>query len=153
MKKLEIIIAHLESHIPKHAYRNPEISKGSVGWHIEHALLTLNAVIDTMSRSDPAKYKKTFDIRRTVVMTMGKIPRGKAKAPAAVQPTLNFNAETLEQHIALSKEKIKTIEHLSPDRYFKHPFLGDFKVKVALRFLSIHTNHHLVIIEEIINKK
>lgn len=153
MKKLEVITAHLESYIPKHAYRNPEISMGSVGWHIEHSLLTLNAIIDALSRSNPANYKKTFDIRRAFVMTFSKIPRGKAKAPAAVQPTNNFNAETLEQHIALSKEKIKTIEHLRPKQYFKHPFLGDFKVKVAMRFLSIHTNHHLMIIEEIINKK
>ena len=152
MKKLEDNLVRLESFIPKHTFCIPAISSGSVGWHIEHSLLVFNAVINALSKSNPSDYKKTFDIRRSFVLTFGKIPRGKAKAPAAVQPTLNFNTETLKQHIAHSKEKVKTIENLRPDQYFNHPFLGDFKTKLALRFLSIHTNHHLRIIGEILNK-
>ncbi len=80
-------------------------------------------------------------------------PRGKVKAPKAVQPATNFNFETLHQHICLSREGLKTLEHLSAGHYFTHPFLGDFKLKAAVKFIKVHTNHHLHIINDIVRSK
>lgn len=150
MKSLETLITELESRIPDYAIVNPEISKSPVGWHIEHTLLTLNVVYNAMKQSNPGDYNATFDIRRMIVMVLGKIPRGKVKAPKAVQPTTSYTAQTLQQHVAHTRENLRRMEGLSPDHYFKHPFLGDFKLKPALKFLTVHTNHHLQIINDII---
>ncbi len=153
MKKLENLITNLESKIQDHDLTNPGVSKGSVGWHIEHSLLTLNLIIDVLGKSNPEDYKSKFDFRRILVMTTGKIPRGRVKAPGVVQPNVNFNTETLRQHIQLAREKMKSIDSLKEGNFFTHPFLGDFKLKPALKFLKIHTKHHLNIIDDIIKSK
>jgi hypothetical protein len=153
MIKLEDLVSKLESKISDYEFINPSISKGSVGWHIEHSLLTLNLIIDALSKSNPNDYKRRFDIRRSIVIFLGKIPRGRVKAPAVVQPTANFNPDTLQQHIFISREKIKTLEHLSQGHFFTHPFLGDFKLKQAVKFLKVHTKHHLDIIYDIVKSK
>lgn len=150
MKNLEELISELESAIPHYQLINSTISTGSVGWHVEHTLLTLNLIIKELNKSNPKGYKWSFDIRRSFVLAVGKIPRGRVKAPSIVEPTIAFNEGTLQQHIALSKQSLKTIALLSPNNYFTHPFLGNFNLKPSVRFLKIHTNHHLKIINDII---
>ncbi len=87
------------------------------------------------------------------MMTTGKIPRGRVKAPGVVQPNVNFNTETLRQHVQLAREKMKRIDSLKEGNFFTHPFLGDFKLKPARKFLKIHTKPHLNIIYDIIKSK
>lgn len=153
MKKLEGLIFKLQTKIPHHELTASNISTASVGWHIEHSLLTLNFIIDALGKSNPADYKPTFDIRRSIVMLLGKIPRGRVQAPRAVRPATDFNIDTLHQHISLSIEKLKTLEYLNAGHYFTHPFLGDFKLEAAIRFLKVHTKHHLHIINDIVRSK
>ena len=153
MKKLEVLVKELETKIPAYELINPQVSQGSVGWHIEHTLLTLNLIINAVKASDPQKYKWTLNWKRTIISTLGIIPRGKVKAPKAVQPKENFNRETLQQHIALAEEGLKSVNHLQADQYFTHPFFGDLNLKSTLRFLQIHTQHHLAIINDIIKSK
>ncbi|HVG16501.1 MAG TPA: DinB family protein [Chitinophagaceae bacterium] len=153
MRKLEQLISALESNISHQELIVPDISAGSVGWHIEHSLLVLNLVIGTLSKSDPSNYKKKFDIRRAAVLLIGKIPRGKIRAPKAVQPTTEFNRDSLQQHVHRTRDSLKTLERLSPGHYFTHPFLGDFKLAPAIKFLTIHTKHHYQIIQDIVGNK
>ncbi len=144
------MISQLEEKISDHKRINDKISKASVGWHIEHSLLTLNQIIDALSKSDPAHYKHRFDVRRMMLMMLGKIPRGRIKAPKAVRPAEGYTAETLKQHVSVTRTKLKTLDHLTDGHYFKHPFLGDFKRKPAIKFMGLHTRHHLHIIKEIL---
>ena len=153
MRKLEQLISELESNILHHELTVPHISTGSVGWHIEHSLLVLNTVIGALSKSDPSNYKRRFDIRRTAVMLVGKIPRGKIRAPKAVQPTTEFNMDSLRQHVHRTREHLKTLEQLTTGHYFTHPFLGDFKLGPAIKFITIHTKHHNQIIQDIVRNK
>jgi hypothetical protein len=153
MKKLSDLIAILESKIAVHELINSSISKGSVGWHIEHTLLTFNTIIEALKKSDPANYKSRFDYRRLYVLLLGKIPRGKVKAPAVVQPKEDHNVDTLQQHISISKQNLKSLEDLQPSNFFTHPFLGDMNLKQAIRFLQVHTSHHVHIIDDIVRSK
>ena len=153
IQTLAQLIAELQSRVPHHQFVNPAVSKGSVGWHIEHTLLTLNLVLDVIKKSDPAHYKARFDWRRLVVLLLGKIPRGRIKAPKMVQPTVQFNADTLQQHVLRAQQNLAGMQQVSAQQFFTHPFLGDFKLKPALRFLQVHTQHHLNIINDILKKK
>jgi hypothetical protein len=153
MEKLDALIAKLESSIEDHAIINASVSKASVGWHIEHTLLTLDLIISALSKSNPSEYKRTFDIRRTILLVFGTIPRGKIKAPKVVQPTSSIDFNTLQRHIAHTREKLKALDSLTPGHYFTHPFLGDFRLKQAIRFLQVHTNHHLSIIHDVVKSK
>ena len=153
VKKLEALLNELENKISDYEYGDPAISKGSVGWHIEHSLLTLNLVIDVLKKSNPDQYRWTFNLKRSYVVLLGKIPRGKIKAPAPVRPSASYNLTSLLEHIKLSKDKIKSLKGLQPNHFFKHPFLGNMNYRQTVKFLQIHTSHHLGIINDIIKNK
>lgn len=152
MENLNKLVNALAQQIPKQALVNTSVSKGSVGWHVEHCLLTINQVIEALENSNPEAYKRTFDVRRNLVMFFGIIPRGKVKAPKRVQPQNDINEDLLIEHIAITGKKLAVLNQLGSDKYFHHPFLGDFKLKPAVRFMAVHTNHHLNIIKDIVSK-
>jgi hypothetical protein len=151
MKTLEVLLNELQANIPKYEMANLSISESPVGWHIEHSLLTMNVVINALKQSDPSLYKWTFNWKRILVYTTGKIPRGRVKAPKVVRPTVTYNADTLMEHVSHTKANLEGLSDLEPNYYFKHPFFGDLNVKPTVRFLQIHTLHHLHIINDIVN--
>lgn len=153
MEKLKKLIQDLESKIPNQEMLNSSISKSSVGWHIEHTLLTMNLVIDALQKSNPENYKRTFNFNRILVFTLNKIPRGRAKAPKVVQPKVDFNTETLKSHLKKGKTKLTELNTISNKNYFEHPYFGHLTLKPTIKFLEIHTNHHLQIITDIIKSK
>jgi hypothetical protein len=150
MKNLETLIDQFESRIPVFATENEEISKSNVGWHIEHSLLTIIGITKVILRSNPENYQWKFKLSRLLIFTFGKIPRGKAKAPNVVVPKNEITETQLLSNIELTKKLILELKSISKDHYFEHPYLGKLKKKDTIRFLIIHTNHHLKIIEDII---
>ncbi len=151
MNHFNSLLNQLESKIPFLESSNPEISRANVGWHIEHCLLTLNGVTNFVVQSNPKEYKWTFNFIRIVVMFRKKIPRGRAKAPRLVLPEGNLTQESLSTHVSLTRNAIKKLGLLSKDHYFKHPYFGNLKLEQTIEFLEVHTQHHLKIIEDIIN--
>jgi hypothetical protein len=150
MKNLKILLDQVESRISLFSNENSAISKSNVGWHIEHSLLTLNGVTKFLTHSNPKDYKWKFNFIRIIVLKTGKIPRGKAKAPQIVVPKDTISKTQLLANLEQTRKLILELETISNDHYFEHPFLGKLKKKAAIRFLEIHTNHHLKIIEDII---
>jgi hypothetical protein len=151
MHKLLIYVKELESKIPNLEDYNPEISKSNVGWHIEHILLTIKMIIEAVEKSNPADYTWSFKLSRIVVFTMNKIPRGRAKAPKVVVPK-TYDEQTLLEHLKIVTLKIQGLEKMSSDKYFDHPYFGNLRLNKTIKFLEIHTKHHLEIINDIIKK-
>jgi hypothetical protein len=149
MHKLLKQIKELESKIPNQENYNPEISKSNVGWHIEHILLTNKMILEAVEKSNPADYTWSFKLPRIVVFTMNKIPRGRAKAPKVVVPK-TYDEQTLLEHLKIVTLKIQGLENMSSDKYFDHPYFGNLRLNKTIKFLEIHTKHHLEIINDII---
>ncbi|WP_281239901.1 DUF1569 domain-containing protein [Flavobacterium praedii] len=152
LTKLLHLLKELENNIPNQDSTNLLVSKSTVGWHIEHTLLTLNLVVSAIEKSDPGLYKHKFSLIRMLIMTTKKIPRGKAKAPKMVQPTSNFDIVTLKNHLEKAKINIRKLDTFDTNKYFEHPYFGPLKLKPTIRFLEIHTHHHLKIINDIVTK-
>jgi hypothetical protein len=153
MEELKNIIQELENKIPNQELLNPLVSKSSVGWHIEHILLTMNLVIESIHKSNPEDYKRTFNLNRFIVFTLNKIPRGKVRAPRVVQPKEDFTTDSLIGHLEKVKTNLEKLNTLSANSYFEHPFMGQLNLNPTIRFIKIHTKHHLNIIKEIIESK
>lgn len=151
MHKLLKQIKELESKIPNQEDYNAEISKSNVGWHIEHILLTNKMILEAVEKSNPADYTWSFKLPRIVVFTMNKIPRGRAKAPKVVVPK-TYDEQTLLEHLKIVTLKIQGLENMSSDKYFDHPYFGNLRLNKTIKFLEIHTKHHLEIINDIIKK-
>jgi hypothetical protein len=151
MKKLELLIAELESKIPHSDKINLSVSSAPVGWHIEHTLMASLQIIGAVKKSNPADYEWKFNLSKIFVFTLNKIPRGKAKAPKSVMPVNEINKDNLIKDTMALKEKIKELTGLHPNSFFVHPFFGKLNLKATIRMLRIHTQHHISIIDDIIH--
>ncbi len=126
------------------------VSAANVGWHIDHILLTVLLIVKATKNADPTLYKPSFKLFKTIVLLTGKIPRGKAKAPKLVTPNAVATTQMLVEKIELAKNYISELNGLHKNNYFEHPYFGHLNVKPTIKFLGIHTNHHLKIINDII---
>lgn len=151
MRNLEPSLEKLYLYIKDDAKLNTAVSSVNIGWHIEHSLLVISRIIDTVTNSDPSKYEYKFDFKRTIVFLLGKFPRGKANAPDIVIPKQNeqVNYDAL---FASTRVAIKNLESVKPNQYFTHPIFGKLNKKHTFVMLDIHTKHHLKIIEDIISQ-
>lgn len=148
--RLEKYIKNFEQFLSQYDFLNNSVSKGSVGWHIEHTLLTLDRVVEALKSSVAKDYKWKFNMIRIIVLTTKKIPRGRAQSPDVVVPKGKITEETLKAHLDQTIEKIKELNSIDPNQYFRHPFFGNLRLKQTVKFLEIHTNHHLKIVNDIL---
>lgn len=150
MNPLLPLLHQLKYHIPNFEKTNPNVSNSTVGWQIDHCLLVINGIIGQIEISDPLKYQPKWTFPKFMVFTTGKIPRGKAKAPKVVIPTQVATQEKLIAKLAAAKNNVLKLDSFSENQFFNHPFFKDLNVKQTKKFLTIHTKHHLKIIEDIL---
>ncbi len=151
MRNLEPSLDKLYSFIPQSNQLNTSVSSVNVGWHIEHSLLVITKIIETVVNSDPNKYEWKFDLKRSFVFLLGKFPRGKASAPEIVIPK-QVEQPNYDALFASTRAAIENLEKVKPNQYFTHPIFGKLNKRHTFTMLDIHTKHHLKIIEDIISQ-
>ncbi len=152
MSNLDYILVELESKINFFEITNASVSKSSVGWQIDHSLRVFNGIISLLKKSNPEEYKRKFNFARTVVFGLKYIPRGKANAPKAVRNYEEILKEDLISQIEISKKLILDLKDLQKNNCFSHPYFGILNLKQSIKFLEIHTSHHLKIINDILEQ-
>ena len=150
MNKLSDLINQLEDKFPFSEKMNEPVSKVAAGWHIAHTMMTAIRIIDALEKSDPSGYHWKFNPTKLFVFTLNKIPRGKGKAPKQVQPNGSAAEDELHHQLQILRSKLTVLSSLQKDKFFDHPYFGHLQLKEAIKFLRIHTKHHLDIINEII---
>ena len=150
MKNLDAILPELATYIPKYNQSNIAISEVSVGWHIEHSLLVIKQITATVAQSEPKLYKSKFNFSRFFVFLSKTIPRGKAKAPKVVIPVDEITADSLQESLKNTYQAFTYLKDCEEHQYFMHPFFGQLNKKQTIKFLAIHTEHHLKIIRDIL---
>lgn len=145
-------LQEIESLIPKRAQAKPTVSKVDISWHLVHMLKVINGIYDALYHSDPKQYKADINVTRTVIFTIGVIPRGRGKAPKSVRPTDNVSTEEIYKLLKLAGKNLLALNTLEKDQFFKHYIFGMLNRDKAKRFIEIHTNHHLKIARDIDSK-
>ena len=153
MEKLLKQIKELEMHIPNYAKQQASVSSANVGWHIEHSLLVFVTIISALENSDPAFYKGSFNMNKFLVYALNKIPRGRGKAPKVVQPVGDMVPENVLPMVEKAIEKVNVLASLQKHHHFPHPYFGKLNLNETVKFLAIHTKHHLNIINDILKVK
>ncbi|TXN38022.1 DinB family protein [Flagellimonas hymeniacidonis] len=146
-------LSKIESYISYRDKLNVKISKVDVAWHLDHILKTINKIYETLETSNPEAFKPNFNLSRTFVYAYGDFPRGFAKSPRIVLPPDVILTESLYSQIKEAKESIRKIQDLHPKAHFEHPYFSIIDKKQSIRFLTIHTRHHLKIIKDILKNK
>ena len=150
MKKLSLLVSTLESNIPFHETINNNVSKASVGWHLDHSFKVLNAVLLSLIDSKTEEYQWKFNKTRFIVYALGFFPRGKVKAPKSVQSYEAIILNDLKIQLETFKSRISEINALDKNANFNHPIFGVLNLKQTIYFLQLHTKHHLKIIDDIL---
>jgi hypothetical protein len=150
---LSKLLVQLDSKIDHYEVVNTNVSSSSIGWHIAHSYLTIYAISEALKRSNPIEYKPIFKPFKYLVFAMKKIPRGKGQAPKVVQPISSINLDYLIELKEKTHQQVQQLNSLPTNHFFPHPYFGNLKLKPAIKFLNIHTSHHLAIINDIVNLK
>lgn len=151
MDKIEIQLQKIESLLSKIDVTNDKVSKASVGWHLEHLLLILNSSLKGLTMTNPTDYNPKFSLKKFVFLNFGMIPRGKIRAPKQFIPLEVPTQESILKLMNLAKERLEAVKNLPEKSFITHPFLGDFDKRTTLKFLWLHSNHHLKIVDDILN--
>ena len=153
MTKIFQLIDTLESKIPQKDKSAATVSKTTIGWQISHSLKVINGVVKLVSKSDPSDYQREFNFARLLVFSSGFIPRKSGRAPKEVVPK---EEELTNEELAILFEKVRTrlkpFMEGDPNSHFRHLYFGTLNLKQSIRFLEIHTHHHLKIIQDIEKK-
>ena len=150
MDKLLKLVDQLALQVPNANRLNNTISNVNIAWHIEHSCLVIIKVTETIMKSDPNNYGPKFSFRKLLFFVTRKFPRGRAKAPKSVLPDENITEQHLLESIAKAKQAINEIKECHKNQFFSHPIFGNLNVPNTLNFFSIHSNHHLSIIQDIL---
>lgn len=143
-------IKELKSYFSIKDKKKESVSNATIGWQIDHILKVIFGVISSLQKSNPKDYQWKFNALRTTILTSGIIPRGKGKAPEVVNSKKEiFETAALEELLEKVNQKLIALEKLAPDAFFEHPYFGSLNKKNAIKFLTVHTEHHLKIIRDI----
>lgn len=100
------------------------------------------------------KIKEGPAFNTRLVLWAGRLPKGKFKVPQSLQDRVKkISREESRLMISKTREKIllikDRIQQAAPDQKIKHPRLGYLNAPQWLRFVLIHSNHHLKQLERI----
>jgi len=139
------------------AARDPSVSGWSVAEHLDHLILAEDGILRWIRTAidDPAAFPGEGAPNRVgrLVLFTGRIPRGRAKAPAPTVPE-SPDPERLvgrlsELDALLASVAPRLVEVHASRSTFGHPILGHFTPAQWLRFLDVHHRHHEKIIRDI----
>lgn len=122
--------------------------------HLDHSLKVAVAVVRTLLRADAQRGRRISALGR-LILFLGWIPRGRGKAPERLSGARASSVEllaTLDHHEA----QLAQLEasHLASARgpIVPHPYFGGLTPPQALRFVAIHTHHHLKIVADVLRR-
>ena len=147
---LDSYLMELESFIEQRDAINTEVSQADVAWHLDHMLKTINQIYIAVERSDPGNFDSSFSMIRTASLSLNYIPRGRAQSPESVRPPDNILTEDIHNQLEEARQNARKFPELDKGAYFDHPVFGHLKRSQSMRFLQVHTNHHLKIIKDIL---
>lgn len=129
-------------------FSNPKVTKTTAYWQVHHTLLVLNGVATVLRNSNPADFKPKGSFFKFLIMNTGWIPRGKGKAPAQTRPESTFSQQELLDLLDTTAVNLATLDTINSGACFRHPLFGWLDKKDTIRFMKIHTNHHLKILKD-----
>ena len=147
---LDELLVKLKEKLPLIDKKNEAVSGAAVGWHIQHSLMVINVIVRSLESSNEKDYKWKFNFLRTFILTAGKFPRGKVQSPKSVRPKEAYSLNNLQADFLTTEINLKKLHALPKNVFFTHPIFGDLNLKPAIRFLKLHTMHHLKIINDVI---
>ena len=141
----------LHMYLDKGDIQNLDVSKKGIFWHVDHCLRILEEVPGVLSKSKKEDFAPKTNLTKLVIMNFKWMPRGKGKSPKYVLPDEDHLSKTeIEQRADRAYHLVNSIAKLPDWSHFRHPLFGSLNRKETVKFLKIHTHHHLKIMRDIV---
>ena len=150
MKKILTQLDEIENLKSFSTKSKPSVSDASVGWHLEHSLLVIKSILEGLQKSDPQKYQSQNKLSKFLVLLTGYIPRKGGKAPKFTIPNNEAYEENVTKYLETVKNSLSQVNEMAPNSFIQHPYFGHLNRNTSIKFLYIHTNHHLKIVRGIL---
>ena len=122
----------------------------SVGMHVHHCGLAMRAIAGSLIECDEPLPSRRLGPRAALILRMGKLPRGVAKAPDIAMPSKDVDARVLQETLDTSDALLDQLPPVGERSWFRHFALGVLVKRDAVRFMSVHNAHHLKIVADIL---
>lgn len=149
---LQAQLNEMKQYISEKDVKKPSVSSAPVDWHLSHSLKVINNIITNLESSDPEDFKKEFSFWKILIFLTRKIPRGRARSPKVVLPPDEITVKDLENEWRKAKQNVHLLNTFPRKAHFEHPYFKHLDRNQTKTFLEIHTEHHLKIIREILEK-
>ena len=131
----------------------PNVSQWNVGQHLEHTGLVDRSILAILEKPAAEDLAGGPTPMGRFLLVVGFIPRGRAKAPAFVDPR-DLALPDVEPKLSQVRERFMALgdnlAKLDSDvPYGRHHVFGTLDGGQWLRFISIHHRHHLKIVRDI----
>lgn len=140
----------LRGFVPDAATLAPDVSKWSVGMHVQHCGLAMNVVLQALVSSEGSPPRSRFNPITSAIFLTGRIPRGRGRSPEQAIPDDGVTPDELETILDDSERWLGEASQVSADHWFRHFAFGVLDRDRTLKFLRIHNRHHLRIVQDIL---
>jgi DinB family protein len=124
-------------------------SSWSAAQQYDHILKVASAVLAVLEEKNPKVLSRPCSLLGKVILTIGWIPRGRAKSPEKLVGAAVSVDELRSQLDALAAAIERVAAHADQSSrvpIVKHPIFGGLNRAQALRLAAVHTEHHLKIV-------
>ncbi|RNC87827.1 MAG: DUF1569 domain-containing protein [Winogradskyella sp.] len=146
------LLDSVENYIEYRDEINTDVSTVDVAWQLDHILKVMNRITEALEKSKPENYSSSVNVMRVMSLTCNYIPRGRAQSPEIVKPPDVIHTEDIYTQLEEARNNIIKLKSLNDNSYFKHFVFGKLNKAQTIRFIEVHTNHHLKIVKDIIGK-
>jgi len=134
------------------ALRAPEVSAWSVAEQVDHLVKVNQSIFSHLLTRTPASGPRISLAGRLVLLT-GHFPRGRGESPRKLRGQQASAVELAAAH-EKSRDTFRILAAepeplLDPSAVLPHKMFGALTAAQALRFVPIHTRHHLRIVADI----
>lgn len=118
--------------------------------HFDHTIKVAHSILALLAKPEIAAMPTGINLIGRVVLAVGWIPRGRGKSPERLRGAA-VTMDELEAKLAGLEAVIESVagrtDAPSNIPIVRHPLFGGLTHNQALRFVAIHTHHHLKIVE------
>jgi len=121
--------------------------------HFDHIIKVAHGTLLILAKPEPPAAPRGLNLIGRLLLALGWMPRGRAQSP----DRLRGSAVTLEELQASLAELENVLERVASRTVtrpnmpiLRHPTFGGLTHAQALRFVRIHTDHHLKIVQKLI---
>jgi len=120
--------------------------------HFDHMIKVAHSILYVLAKPEIVAAPRGINLLGRIVLVLGWMPRGRAQAPERLRggavTVEELQARLTELEAMLDRVAGRTDAPTVP--ILRHPTFGGLTREQALRFIIIHTEHHLKIVRTVI---